>query len=136
MRQESPALARAPEGYKQMTIRSLNNGSFAPSWSFARKAGLGLTGLVLAVAVAGCGSAATPSASRTPKPTPTPIATPTPSPTPTPTRAPTPLPSKGLTSVPKMNTGRLGQTATLLTDGRVLIAGGTTAQGLGLASAE
>jgi hypothetical protein len=65
----------------------------------------------------------TPAATITPAATPTASPTPTPTPTPTPAPTPTPLPHDEFQSVAAMTQQRAYQTATLLKDGTVLLAG-------------
>ena len=108
--------------------------------------GLGVAGLVLvivagALVVAGAGSGkaslapsplAAASATAVPalpgiSPSSVPSNAATPTPTPTPTLMPTPMPVGTFTATGSMATARATQTATLLADGRVLIAGGEDA---------
>ena len=99
---------------------------------------------VIALVGAACGGAATTAPTAAPTATPTaaptaasPTATPTPTPTATPTPRSTASPEPAYGQTGKMAVGRGVHTATLLTDGRVLVAGGYPTTGdLPLASAE
>lgn len=133
--------ALAAEGMNQMAIRSRHHGSSFTSArhrnarrSVLKTTVMGLTILVATLALAGCGDITTPTPkpARTPRPTPTAQVSPTAKPTP----KPTPAPSSGISTVGSMVEGHLGQTATLLQDGRVLITGGTDALGRALNTAD
>ena len=93
-----------------------------------------LGGLLLILVLAGCtGAVASPNSSL--RPTARPSLTPTPIPSPSTSPTPTPLPHGVFTATGSMGTDRADATATLLQDGRVLIAGGTS-EGVPLATAE
>jgi hypothetical protein len=104
--------------------------------------GRAFAGLVLVVAIAGCGgSSASPSPSLGPSLSPSlnPTASPTFTATPTPSPKPTPTPTPTFVATGNMKHPRMDATATLLTDGKVLIAGGSPNEVLSspvLASAE
>jgi hypothetical protein len=91
----------------------------------------GATALTLALilALAGCGGDSSSSPLATPVPTPTPAPMPTPTPAPGGSFAP-------LGSTPTMNQARDQATATLLPNGKVLIAGGNDLNGNELSSVE
>ena len=95
----------------------------------------GPAGLLLAIAIAGCSGGST---AGSPTAVPTPTAAPSPrsrlslTPIPTPILAPTP----GFSETGSMATAREFHTATLLSDGRVLIAGGGNQTLAAVASAE
>ena len=98
-----------------------------------------LVSAAMILTVAGCGTTLAPSSSATvsfasaPAPAASPTVTPSPTPTPGPTRTP---PPPGFSLARSMIESRANHTATLLQDGRVLIAGGHGYAGQLLASAE